>query len=158
MPFKRIVEIGRIAVLQDGPYEGKIAVIVDVIDPKRVLLDGPCSGVERQEYKVKNLHLTSLKITLPFSANSKVVRNAWEDEKITEKWAESEWSKRMVMKARRPGLNDFDRFKLMKAKSARNKILAKAVAIMLSLSLFINGSLAISPRRSVCGNNLLIIF
>ena len=35
----------------------------------------------------------------------------------------------MQMKARRQGLNDFDRFKLMKAKSARNKILAKAVAI-----------------------------
>ena len=48
---------------------------------------------------------------------------------VTEKWAESGWSKRMVMKARRQGLNDFDRFKLMKAKSARNKILAKAVAI-----------------------------
>ena len=48
---------------------------------------------------------------------------------VTEKWAESGWSKRMVMKARRQGLNDLDRFKLMKAKSARNKILAKAVAI-----------------------------
>merc|ERR1711971_438654 len=107
MPFKRFVEIGRIT----------------------VLLDGPCSGVERQEYRIKNLHLTPLKITSPFSARSKVVRKAWEDEKVTEKWAESGWSKRMVMKARRQGLNDFDRFKLMKAKSARNKILAKAVAI-----------------------------
>ena len=158
MPFKRSVEIGRITVLQDGPHEGKIAAIVDVIDQKRVLIDGPCSGVDRQEYKIKNLYLPSLKITFPFSAPSKVVRKAWEDEKVTEKWAESGWSKRMVMKARRQGLNDFDRFKLMKAKSACNKILAKAVAIMLSLSLFINGSLAISPRRSVCGNNLLIIF
>ena len=48
---------------------------------------------------------------------------------VSEKWAESGWAKRMAMKARRQGLNDFDRFKLMKAKSARNKILAKAVAI-----------------------------
>ena len=36
------------------------------------------------------------------------------------------------MKARRQGLNDLDRFKLMKAKSARNKILAKAVAIKIN--------------------------
>ena len=43
-PFKRFVEIGRITVLQDGPHEGKIAAIVDVIDQNRVLLDGPCSG------------------------------------------------------------------------------------------------------------------
>jgi len=148
MPFKRFVEIGRITVLQDGPHEGKIAAIVDVIDQNRVLLDGPCSGVERQEYRIKNLHLTPLKITFPFSARSKVVRKAWEDEKVTEKWAESGWSKRMVMKARRQGLNDFDRFKLMKAKSARNKILAKAVWVGLSLSLFIVGSHAISLRKS----------
>ena len=33
------------------------------------------------------------------------------------------------MKVRREGLGDFDRFKLQKAKSARNKILAKAIAI-----------------------------
>ena len=46
-PFKRFVEIGRITVLQDGPHEGKIAAIVDVIDQNRVLLDGPCSGMEQ---------------------------------------------------------------------------------------------------------------
>merc|ERR1712227_778933 len=129
MPFHRFVEIGRIAVLQDGPKTGEIAAIVDVIDQNRVLLDGPCTGVGRQEYRIKNLHLTPLKITFPFSARTKVVRKAWEDEKVSEKWAESGWAKRMQMKAKRQGLNDFDRFKLMKAKSARNKILAKAVAI-----------------------------
>jgi len=57
------------------------------------------------------------------------VRKAWEEEKVSEKWAESSWSKRMQMKNKRLALNDFDRFKLMKAKSARNKIVAKAVAI-----------------------------
>ena len=31
------------------------------------------------------------------------------------------------MKAKRSGLTDFDRFKLRKAKSARNKIVAKAL-------------------------------
>ena len=40
------------------------------------------TGVERQEYRIKNLHLTPLKITFPFSARSKVVRKAWEDEKV----------------------------------------------------------------------------
>merc|ERR1711977_683959 len=92
---------------------GEIAAIVDVIDQNRVLLDGPCTGVGRQEYRIKNLHLTPLKITFPFSARTKIVRKAWEDEKVSEKWAESGWAKRMAMKAR----------------SARNKILAKAVAI-----------------------------
>ena len=35
----------------------------------------------------------------------------------------------MQNKVKRESLNDFDRFKLQKAKSARNKILAKAIAI-----------------------------
>merc|ERR1712080_619914 len=119
---------GRIAVLQDGPKTGEIAAIVDVIDQNRVLLDGPCSGVGRQEYRIKNLHLTPLKITFPFSARTKVVRKAWEDEKVSEKWAESGWAKRMQMKARRQGLNDFE-VQADEGQSARNKILAKAVAI-----------------------------
>merc|ERR1719195_753394 len=89
----------------------------------------PSGGMKEIACSVSNLHLTPLKITFPFSARSKVVRKAWDDEKVTEKWAESGWAKRMAMKTRRQGLNDFDRFKLMKAKSARNKILAKAVAI-----------------------------
>merc|ERR1711909_118697 len=108
---------------------GKIAAIVDVIDQNRVLLDGPCSGVSRQAYRIKNLHLTPLVTKFPFSARSKVVRTAWEADKISQKWEESSWAKRMAMQAKRKGLTDFDRFKLMKAKSARSKILSKAVAI-----------------------------
>ena len=62
-PFKKFVSIGSVAVLQDGPCKGKIAAIVDVIDQNRVLIDGPCSEVPRQEYPIKNLHLTALKVS-----------------------------------------------------------------------------------------------
>ena len=127
MPFHKFVQIGRVAVIQDGPATGKIAAIVDVIDQNRVLIEG--DGVSRQEYRIRNLHLTPLLTKFPFSARSKVVRKAWEADKISEKWAQSAWAKRMEMKKRRQGLNDFDRFKLYKAKSARNKILSKAVNI-----------------------------
>ncbi len=67
------------AVLQDGPYAGKIAAIVDVIDQNRVLIDGPCTGIPRQEYRIKNLHLTPLATKFPFSSRTKVVRKAWEE-------------------------------------------------------------------------------
>ena len=119
MPFQRFVEIGRIAVLNDGPKAGQIAAIVDVIDQNRVLIDGPCSGVERQEYRIKNLQLTPLRVVFPFSSRTKVVRKAWEEEKVSEKWAESSWSKRMQMKNKRLALNDFDRFKLTRSESTR---------------------------------------
>ena len=48
MPFSKFVEIGRIAVMGNGPDSGKIAAIVNVIDQKRVLLDGPTASVIRQ--------------------------------------------------------------------------------------------------------------
>merc|ERR1712218_662612 len=96
---------------------GKIAAIVNVIDQNRVLIDGPTSGVLRQAYPIKQLQLTPIAVKFPFNASTKVV----------ETWAQSTWAKRMAVKAKRAGLTDLDRFKLRKAKSARNKILAKAL-------------------------------
>ena len=66
MPFQKFVEIGRVDVLQDGPEKDKIAAIVNVIDQNRVLIDGP--GVKRQEFRLKNVHLTPLVTKFPFSA------------------------------------------------------------------------------------------
>ena len=68
-----------------------------------------------------------LQAKFPFSARSRVVSKAWKSEDISGKWAASSWAKRMEATKKRSSLNDFDRFKLMKAKSARNKILTKAV-------------------------------
>ena len=109
MPFQKFVQIGRVAVIQEGPLSGKISAGVDVIDQNRVLIDGP--GVNRQECRIWNLHLTLLVLKFPFSARSRVVHKAWEADKILEKWAESAWAKWMEMKRRRQGLNNFNRFK-----------------------------------------------
>ena len=146
MPFSKFVEIGRVAVLGDGPDSGKIAAIVNVIDQNRVLLDGPTAGVVRQSYPIKKLHLTPLKVNFAFNASTKIVRKEMEAEKVCKllifptlsdadncvlqvqaAWESSTWAKRMAIKKLRNGLNDFDRFKLRKAKSARNKIVAKAL-------------------------------
>jgi len=127
MPFKKFVEIGRIAVLNDGPDTGKIAAIVNVIDQNRVLVDGPTSGVRRQEFPIKRIQLTPIAVKFPFNAPTRIVRKELEANKVNEAWENSSWKKRMVIKAKRAGLTDLDRFKLGKAKSARNKILARAV-------------------------------
>jgi len=127
MPFKKFVEIGRIAVLNDGPNAGKIAAIVNVIDQNRVLVDGPTSGVLRQEFPIKRMQLTPISVKFPFNAPTRIVRKELEANKVNEKWEQSTWNKRMVVKAKRAGLTDLDRFKLRKAKAARNKILAKAL-------------------------------
>merc|ERR1739842_47292 len=54
--------IGRVAFLTEGAHSQKLAVIVDIIDGTRALIDGPCSGVPRQEYKFSHLHLTKYSV------------------------------------------------------------------------------------------------
>ena len=83
MPFKKFVEIGRVAVLGQGPDAGKIAAIVNVIDQNRVLIDGPTSGVRRQEYPIRQLQLTPLRVKFAFNARSKVVRKELESNKVS---------------------------------------------------------------------------
>ena len=40
MGYNRFVQIGRVARISYGPLEGKLATIVDIINDKRVLIDG----------------------------------------------------------------------------------------------------------------------
>merc|ERR1712241_159923 len=110
-------EIGRIGYLASGPEQGKIAAIVN----------GPTSGVRRQAYPLKQIHLTNFKVNFPFDAPTKIVRKELNAAKVDEQWAESAWSKQIVNKAKRAAMTDFDRFKLRKAKKLRNRIVTVAL-------------------------------
>ncbi|KAK7498891.1 hypothetical protein BaRGS_00009983 [Batillaria attramentaria] len=123
MVFERFVEVGRVAYIAHGPEKGKLCVIVDVIDQNRALIDGPCSGVLRKDINFKALHLTQFTVKIGPSARSGSVRKAWEKEDISKKWAESTWAKKIAARERRAQLTDYERFKLMKAKQARNRLI-----------------------------------
>ncbi|EDW40735.1 GM25070 [Drosophila sechellia] len=113
MPFERFVQTGRIAKASAGPLKGRLVAIVDVIDQNRVLVDGPLTGVPRQEYRLNNLHLTKYRIKFPYTAPTRIVRKAWTESDLKAQW-------------KRSSLNDFDRFKLRYAKRQRNKLLTIA--------------------------------
>ncbi|XP_040179536.1 60S ribosomal protein L14 [Rana temporaria] len=123
MVFKRYVQIGRVAYLSFGPHAGKLVAIVDIIDQNRALIDGPCSGVRRQAMPFKCMQLTDFVLKFPHSARQKYVRKAWEKEKIEEKWTATNWAKRIDARDRKAKMTDFDRYKVMKAKKMRNKII-----------------------------------
>ncbi|XP_075886484.1 large ribosomal subunit protein eL14 [Nelusetta ayraudi] len=127
MVFKRFVEIGRVAYISFGPHAGKLVVIVDVIDQNRALVDGPCTGVKRQALPFKVMQLTDYVIKVPHSARQKFVRKAWEKALVTEKWVQSSWAKKIEAREKRAKMTDFDRFKVMKAKRMRNKIIKHEV-------------------------------
>ena len=64
--FKRFVEPGRLAQITYGPCEGKMCTIVDIVDQKRVIVDGPekLTGVRRHMMPIKRLSLTDFKATM----------------------------------------------------------------------------------------------
>jgi large subunit ribosomal protein L14e len=82
MVFKRFVQTGRIVFIAEGPS----AAIVDVIDHNRVLVDGPESGVPRRPIHLNNVHLTRYRIKFAFTSPTRIVRKAWTDAKINEKF------------------------------------------------------------------------
>ena len=55
-------------------------------------------------------------------------KKQWEKEEIDAKWKETNWAKKRAAAARRKGLTDFDRFKVMRLKSQRRFEERKALA------------------------------
>ncbi|MCJ1256071.1 hypothetical protein MMC24_003891 [Lignoscripta atroalba] len=124
----RLVEVGRIVLFLNGPHTGRLAAIVEIIDHKRVLVDGPSSkskaAVPRHAISIANVTLTPIVIPkLPRAAGTGAVAKAWGKEGIEEKWDQSTWAKKRVQKERRQGLSDFERFKVMRLrKQARFEV------------------------------------
>ncbi|KAJ7739303.1 60S ribosomal protein L14 [Mycena olivaceomarginata] len=126
--FKRFVEVGRIVLLKSGPFDGKIAVIAEIIDHNRAIIDGPTTGVPRQSYPYKHLTLTPLVLTkLPRAAGSGVIKKHLEKEATVEKWDKSAWAQKRAAVEKRRSLNDFGRFGVMLAKKARRDVVRKSV-------------------------------
>jgi len=117
------VEVGRVALINSGPDEGKLCVIVDVVDQNRALIDGPCTNVCRKALNFKYLSLTDFTVKIRPSAKSGPVREAFQKGEIQEKWEQTSWAKRLAAKKKRATLNDFDRFKLKLAKQKKNEII-----------------------------------
>jgi len=124
MIYNKFVEIGRVAFIAKGKDEQKLAVIVDVVDNNKVLLDGPSSGVSRGVRNLKDLHLTKYKIPIRVGQRTKKVQIAYDEAKINDAWTNSTWAQKLQKRKIRAGLNDFERFKVSRVKQLRNRIIA----------------------------------
>ncbi|KAK0426292.1 hypothetical protein QR680_009625 [Steinernema hermaphroditum] len=109
MIYQRFVEIGRVVYVAKGNDSGKLAVIVDVVDGRRALIDGPSSDVRRSVRNFNDLYLTKFKVNI--------------QHEIAAKFTESAWAKKIASKALKAQMTDFDRYKLMRAKQARNRLI-----------------------------------
>ncbi|GAB7342017.1 hypothetical protein MBLNU457_g0306t1 [Dothideomycetes sp. NU457] len=124
----RLVEVGRVVLFTTGPYKNKLATIVEIIDHKRVLLDGPASKTEavvpRHAAPLASLSLTPIVIAkLPRAAGTGPTKTLWEKEQVESKWNNSTWAKSREILVKRRALTDFERFKVMRLrKQARFEV------------------------------------
>ncbi|KAI9817493.1 MAG: hypothetical protein M1827_001103 [Pycnora praestabilis] len=120
----RVVEVGRVVLFTGGPFKDRLATIVEIIDHKRALVDGPCSKTEaivpRHATPLSNVILTPITISqLPRAAGNGAVKAAWEKAEVEKKWEESTWAKKREQMQKRRQLSDFERFKVMKLNKQR---------------------------------------
>jgi len=113
-----------------GEDAGKLCVIINVLDLKRVLVDGPLdvTGVQRQKIPLKRLLLTDFVIRIPVGARAATISKALKKEDILNKFAASKEGKQIAVKKARAEITDFDRFKLMVARRSK----ARAVNVKLA--------------------------
>ncbi|KXN73805.1 putative ribosomal protein [Conidiobolus coronatus NRRL 28638] len=129
--FKRVVEVGRAVLINGGEYNNKVAVIVEIIDHNRALIEGPTTGVPRHAHSFKNLRLLPYTLPkLPRGIRSAGLKKAIESAELVSKWEASTWAQKLAKRAKRATLTDFDRFKLMKLRKQRRSILNKEVAAL----------------------------
>merc|ERR1719440_2423359 len=102
--FERFVEPGRLCRIAYGSDTNKMCTIIDIVDEKRVVVDGPNSvtGVMRQPIPLKWLNLTDMKVELKRGAKEKALKKAMKDEGVMDKWKASAWARRSPSRRRRP--------------------------------------------------------
>ncbi|KAF8702704.1 hypothetical protein HU200_032529 [Digitaria exilis] len=105
-PFKRFVEIGRVALVNYGKDYGRLVVIVDVVDQNRALVDAP--DMVRCQMNFKRLSLTDIKIDIKRVPKKTTLIKAMEEADVKGKWEKSSWGKKLIVQKTRASLNDFD--------------------------------------------------
>ena len=56
------------------------------------------TGVNRQAYDIKRLHLTPFVIKMPYGCKTAFLKKAWNQQEISQKWESSAWAKRLQNK------------------------------------------------------------
>ena len=126
MPFTQFVEVGRLALVVYGELVDKLAVIVDIIDDKRVMVDIVGCKCSRQAIPIKRLRLTDFVAKIEKNAAPEAVQEAVAD--VAKQWENSKWGKKVAAKKAASEFNDFQRFKYSQLVAKRNDLIAQELA------------------------------
>ncbi len=124
MVFTKFVQAGRLAYITFGDEKGKVAVIADIVDQNRVILDGPTTGVRRQVMSLKRVNLAEQVLEgVARGASTTEITAALTASSAVADFEKSATGQKLAKAALRRNLTDFERFKVRQAKKARSYIL-----------------------------------
>jgi len=115
MVFARFVELGRVVVIKKGAFASKLAVIVEVIDHNRVLVDGPqaITGVPRHVVNLNTITLTSLKVNnVTRGLTHKKLCVKFNTDAILKRFNKTATGKAIEKRILREKMTDFDKFQV----------------------------------------------
>lgn len=119
-----LLELGRVVYINYGPQAGKAAVVVDIVNGTKVVIDGPGLDVERQVISTRRLDLTKFRLANFSKADKRgELRKKIEAFDLARRFASCGVGKRIAKQQKRASLSDFDRFRVHVLK----RKLAKAV-------------------------------
>ena len=125
--YTRFVEPGRLCRICYGDDTDKMCTIVEIISQKRVVVDGPTTGVARQQIPIRWLQLTDFTTGIKRGARAKALKAQLKADDTRSKWGASAWGKKLAVKAKKAQLSDFERFRVMLAKKAKAKLVNKKI-------------------------------
>jgi len=114
MNTETLLRLGRVVYINYGPLSGKIAIVVDIINQNRVVVDGPGLGVERQVVSIKRVSLTKYLLSdYKMSDSQGDLKKQIEKFDLLKRFNSCGIGKKMVQQQKRRELTDFERFKVL---------------------------------------------
>ena len=99
------MEAGRVCFVNYGPDYGKLVVIVDIIDRKKVFVDG--EGFPRVVYPIRRLTLTKFRVPILRGARTSTLTKAVAKYGLKAKWEACSAYKKLAVAKTRANLTDF---------------------------------------------------
>lgn len=114
MENEMLLELGRVVYINYGPMAGRAAVVVDIVNGSKVVIDGPSLGVERQVISCRRLELTRFRLSnLTTTDKRSQLQKKIEDFGLEKRFNSCGVGKRIAKQKKRASLGDFERFKAM---------------------------------------------
>jgi len=125
---KKLVELGRVVHIETGPAKDNVGAVVDIIDARRLLVDGP--KMKRQEVKLKDVFLTRIMLNITDTPSQKKFLAMWEKYCIDERYKRTVHAQRIEKMRRRRKCTDFEYFKVRAANTQAGKIKANCLKML----------------------------